>query len=412
MKKISKSSFYTLLFVLFLDGLGQGILFPILTETLTDPTSTALISWGTLATRKFLYGLIIALFGFFAFLGSPILGDLSDHIGRKVTLILAIIGTALSFFLSGIAFLLHNLTLLLIGRAIDGFTVGTQSIAQAAIVDECDPKSKAEYLGYIFFAFAVGVIFGPLIGGLVAFFGPQVPLYIAGSLGLINVLCLYLFFKGTHPPVAKEKQGFIHSIAMIFRVFTKKTLGLLVFAFFLLQGGFNTFYIYASEFLKLKYSYGPGLIALYIALMGIGLALGFAVLVRRFEGRSSPLITSLLGYLVLMLVMFITVSTAKHLLIWALIIPGLAGFAVGYSFFVTTLSNQVGPSHQGWILGTGTGITFLAIGIMSLLSGPLAAINVNLPIYIACAEILVGLLLALFLKPHLKEQTSPPASVK
>ncbi len=69
------------------------------------------------------------------FFGAAILGDLSDSVGRKKSLMICLIGAFLGYLLSAIAIAFHNFWFLILGRIIAGFTSGSQPIAQAAIVD-------------------------------------------------------------------------------------------------------------------------------------------------------------------------------------------------------------------------------------------------------------------------------------
>lgn len=72
-----------MLLVLFIDDLGQGIFFPILTKALTNPNSTVLVIGDSPEMRSLLYGLIISVFFICWFFGAPILSDFSDRYGRK-----------------------------------------------------------------------------------------------------------------------------------------------------------------------------------------------------------------------------------------------------------------------------------------------------------------------------------------
>ena len=154
-----------LFLVLAIDSMGLGILFPILSAMIIDPSSTFLATTTPNLMREFYYGAIIGIYMIAWFFGSAILGDLSDIIGRKKALLICLIGACFSYLLAGISFYLHSLTLLIIGRIIAGFTCGSQPIAQAAIVDISAPEHKARNVGYILLAVSLGFVFGPLAGG-------------------------------------------------------------------------------------------------------------------------------------------------------------------------------------------------------------------------------------------------------
>ena len=48
--------------------------------------------------RAYWYGVVVFAFGIANFLGSPILGALSDHYGRRPVLLIGFCGLALNFF--------------------------------------------------------------------------------------------------------------------------------------------------------------------------------------------------------------------------------------------------------------------------------------------------------------------------
>jgi DHA1 family tetracycline resistance protein-like MFS transporter len=58
--------------------------------------------------------------------------------------------------------------LLFVSRAIDGFTGGNISIAQAAIADVSTPETKQKNFGLIGMAFGVGFVVGPFLGGVLS----------------------------------------------------------------------------------------------------------------------------------------------------------------------------------------------------------------------------------------------------
>jgi MFS family permease len=115
-----------LFLVLFLDGFGQSLIFPILTRTLLSTTNNSLVQNLSIHDREILYGIIIGLFYFCWMIGTAILGDLSDSYGRKKGLIICILGMIIGNLLTVLAFTISNVWLIIIGRTIIGFTAGSQ----------------------------------------------------------------------------------------------------------------------------------------------------------------------------------------------------------------------------------------------------------------------------------------------
>jgi MFS transporter, DHA1 family, tetracycline resistance protein len=200
MPKYNWKSSFPLMLVLFIDGMGIAIVFPILNSILLNPHSSFLSVLYSNQDKNIFYALVLAVFLFSAFFASTLLGDLSDQIGRKKTLLICLIGSAFSFVLTAIAFIAHSLTLLFIGRAVDGFTTGSQPIAQAAILDIND-GSKVRSIGYIYCALSAGLVAGPLLAGvlmnksLVSWFSLATVMWFAAIISISNAFLLLLTYK-------------------------------------------------------------------------------------------------------------------------------------------------------------------------------------------------------------------------
>jgi multidrug resistance protein len=134
-------------------------------------------------------GLLFASFAVAQMIFSPILGKLSDRIGRKPVIIIALVGSAAGSFITGAA---GALWVLFLGRFIDGASGASIAVAQGAIADIAPPEQRARLMGMLGAAFGVGFVFGPAIGGLAALGGPHVPFYLAGTLAAINAVAAYI----------------------------------------------------------------------------------------------------------------------------------------------------------------------------------------------------------------------------
>lgn len=144
-----KKSFFAeaapLLLLIFIDSMGLGLVFPITNTLIMDPHSHFLAANVSLHTRSMLFGTIIGIFMLCWFFGASFLGDLSDNIGRKKSLMICLIGATLGYALSGIGVAVDSVALLLIGRIVAGFTSGSQAIAQAAVIDLSTPEKSGQH---------------------------------------------------------------------------------------------------------------------------------------------------------------------------------------------------------------------------------------------------------------------------
>jgi len=72
-----------LFFVLFIDTVGAAFIIPLLVPLIVDPNTSILPANTTLQIRNFIYGLSLGIYSIATFFGAPVLGDLSDRLGRK-----------------------------------------------------------------------------------------------------------------------------------------------------------------------------------------------------------------------------------------------------------------------------------------------------------------------------------------
>jgi MFS family permease len=130
-------------------------------------------------------GVLVATYSAFQLVCAPLLGRLSDRIGRKPVLILSLAGTAVGSLLTGLA---GSLALVFLGRAIDGISGGSVAVAQAAVADLAEESERPRLLGFIGAAFGLGFVAGPAIGALAALGGPRTPFLVAAALAACNAL--------------------------------------------------------------------------------------------------------------------------------------------------------------------------------------------------------------------------------
>ena len=178
--------YWTIWTTVALDLVGFGIVVPILPRYAERFGASGLT-----------VGLLFASFSLAQFLGAPLLGRLSDRIGRKPVIVISLLGTALGSFVTGAA---GALWVLFLGRIIDGGSGASLSVAQAAVGDMAEPRDRARLMGLLGAAFGVGFVLGPALGGLASLGGTHVPFYVAGTLALINAVAAMIRVPETRRP--------------------------------------------------------------------------------------------------------------------------------------------------------------------------------------------------------------------
>lgn len=166
-----------------LDLLAFGIIIPVLPRLIQD------FLGGEAVSAAQIYGLFGLTWAVMQFFGSPVLGVLSDAVGRRPVILLSNIALGLDYLLMAIA---PGIGWLLLGRAIGGLASSSFTTAFAYVADVTDADRRAAGFGVIGAAFAFGFIFGPALGGMLGAVDPRLPFWVAAALCLANAL--YGFF--------------------------------------------------------------------------------------------------------------------------------------------------------------------------------------------------------------------------
>lgn len=176
---------YILVLIVFIDLLGYSLIFPLLPfYAVAFGASPAVI------------GLLLAVYAAAHLVATPILGRLSDRVGRRPVLLVSLVGTLVSFVIIGLA---TALWLLFVARILDGLST-VISAAQAYISDVTAPQERARGLGALGAAFGLGFIIGPAIGGSLSGLGLAVPAFAAAALAGLALALLYLFLPESLTP--------------------------------------------------------------------------------------------------------------------------------------------------------------------------------------------------------------------
>ena len=195
---------YPILLIIFTNILGAGVILPVL-PLFAEGQFQGTIPQITLLSTTFFAA---------QFLAAPVLGRLSDRYGRRPVLLISQAGTVAAFVLFIFAGYLGRwidglglglpmtggMVMLYVARALDGFTGGNITTAQAYVSDVTTERQRAQGLGLLQAAFGAGFIFGPAFGGVLSNFGPVVP-FIGAAIITTGTLLLTLFtLEESHPP--------------------------------------------------------------------------------------------------------------------------------------------------------------------------------------------------------------------
>ncbi len=399
-----RKSIFALLFVVFIDALGIGILFPILSAVIMNP-QTHFVAYGTSTeTRQLYYGITISIFFICWFVGAIYLAKTSDQIGRKRVLLICLVGLFIGYGLTGLAIAFNSLLLLIVGRVVGGITAGSQPIAQAAIIDVSSTEERTKNLGLIMFAFSLGLIAGPIIGGLLSdkslcsWFNDQLPFYLTLILIAINILILLITYQD-QTKLKKSSYYFkpTEIVTQFYGVFKNKNVLKLSVVFFLMQISFNTFYIFLPVYLYRKYHYDVFMNSLMMLVLGIAMAISTIFLVPLFEKHFKQKQCVIINLSVMAIMLFLLLINWKSYDI--LIFGGafMLAFGVAYTNMLGMFSHSVSDKKQGWVMGVTVSLFTSGSAITSLFGEKLLDISVNLPFILAIIVFVLTAILLYFL---------------
>jgi MFS family permease len=317
--------------------------------------------------------MLVSVYAACQLISGPVIGHISDRVGRKQMLLISQIGTFIGFIVMGRA---RALWMLYVARILDGSTAGNLSLAQAYISDHTEPSQRAKSFGLIGIAFGVGFFIGPsLTGYLSAKYGMTTPIYLAAVMSATSILCTATLLKGgpqSHHAF-DDREAALH-----WRTYTKYfgrpglRERLLQFLFFITS--FSLFISGFALFAERRFTYegrpfGPreiGYVFGYVGFLGIILQGGLiGRLVKRFG--ESALVAA--GFIALVIGYFgLGIASSFALL---MLTGTLAAFGNGVirPALTSLITQQAGRQEQGVVLGITQSLMSMASIVTPIVGG-------------------------------------------
>lgn len=388
MTKKTKRAIFILIFSEFLVCLGISLVIPVMPFIKNELHLTATDM-----------GIMNSLFAFAQFVASPIIGRLSDRIGRKPVLTAGL----LLFMVSEVLFALTNrLMVFNISRLIGGLSAAmVVPTAMALAADITTKHQRARVIGWLSAAFSGGLILGPGIGGILAGISYKTPFWAAGALGLVSAIVLISLLPSdaetkktmaeVDDPIAEpsahpmSRAFWTVPIIILFTMILVSSFGL--------QGFESIYSIYVNE----VFHFSLNNIALVLTLNGlISLFLQVAMfdtLVSRWGERR---VIRACFFLAAICVVWITQAHGKIAVMIATLII--------FSSFdllrpaITTLLTKASESNQGLINGLNMSLTSIGNIVGPIMSGMLLDMNPHYPYLVVAGFLIVSYLMAFLLK--------------
>jgi DHA1 family tetracycline resistance protein-like MFS transporter len=410
-KKFSKKTISLVLTSLigFIDVMGIGLVYPMFASMLFQHDCLMLPADTTDAVRGTCLGILLATMPIAQFFSGPILGMLSDQYGRRKVLIPSLAVGVVGYLVAMAAVNMESLALLIFSRIAVGISAGTAAVVGAALADLSTSEDKAKNFGLLNMACGLGFTVGPFLGGVLSQYsfwfieGYALPFAMAGTVTLINLLLVILFFEETFVTKTETTKLSLSSLSLgvrnIKKAFQLPQLQTIFLIVFIACFGWSFYWEFTPVTWINSYGFDTVTIGNFYAYGAIVYAVSCGLLIRPIVSRYSN----------------------QHILCYAL---AGTGFAIGMLLFHTdeswlwfyiplqqfaialfwptaaaVISNSVGENIQGEILGVMHSIEALAFAVSPLIAGSLLGLSTLMPIVIGGAcMLLAALILGIFLQ--------------
>lgn len=402
----NRQSVFPILMIMLFDHTSLNITFPVLTLLFFDLQTSLFAPDTSLAVRSMWYGLCVAVPHIVNVMMTPILSGLSDEFGRKKILLIGTFGALLFTLTAGLGIVWGLLSILFLGRIIQGAFSRTNPIAQAVIGDISSKEKKVLHMGYLQTSISIGAFIGPIIGGYFAnrFFFRELnfslPYFIAAIFAGISCVMTGFFFKETLLIKQKQERWSQFNLQTIKTVFSNSNVLHISFVLLLSQLSWSLYYQFIPPILKTELGFNAHHLGVFVGLIALWLALatslGIKVLEQFFTFRQ---ILFLSFYLVLLGLLFSFIFCYWHFsetwngLIWLAAIPTAVGDVIAYSCLTALYSNSVNSHEQGKVMG----VCFIVVALMWALTGVLGGVMMSgyvlLPLVVAPIGIIFAIVL-------------------
>lgn len=386
MSKEVKRIIYVVIFCEFLICLGMSLIFPVMPFIKNEYHFSA-----------FDMGMMSSLFALVQFVASPIVGRISDKIGRKPLLVWGLLIFALAEFVFAAA---QHLWLFDLSRAVDGLSAAVYvPTSMALAADLTTNRQRAKVIGWLSAAFSGGLILGPGLGGILANFSYKTPFWVAGVLGLISTIVAWIMLPSDNDERFQSQTKDVDQAMMNSTWSTVKKLltpmMVTLFAMILVSAfglaGFESIYsLYVNE----VHHFSLGAIALVLTLNGI---ISLILQVFFFEQ-----LVAWLGEVKLIASCFFLSAVGTVIVIydhshWQLMVATLIVLEAFDMLrpAITTLLTKMSKNNQGLLNGINMSLTSVGNIIGPLISGALLDMNYLYPYWIVIIFLTAAFLISL-----------------
>jgi DHA1 family tetracycline resistance protein-like MFS transporter len=343
--KTSRKAALTFIFItVLIDITGFSLIFPIL------PKLIAQLAHGDISTAASYGGWLASAYAIMQFFFAPILGNISDRYGRRPVLLCALLGFGIDYIFLAFA---PSIEWLFVGRIIAGITGASQTVASAYVADISSPEERSRNFGVLNAAFGVGFIIGPVIGGLLGYYGTHVPFLVAAGLSLLNFLYGYFILPESLSPENRRRFEWKRANPLgAFQHLRKfPAVSGLIVAFTVFSIANHSMESVWSYYTIKKFDWDEKMIGYSLGCIGLLFALAQGTLPRLVLPKLGDKTTTHIGLLLAALGFLLFAFASKGWMMFVFLLPFITGGIAGATL-QGIISNKFPDDEQGELQGS------------------------------------------------------------
>jgi len=277
--------------------------------------------------------------------------------------------TLIGFFLLGIA---TNVWILVTARLVDGLLGSNMTVSQAYISDVTNPKYRTKTFGYSSAVFGAGLIFGPMIGGLLSTINYSVPMFFAAGISLLSIVLVIIFLPESLDKKANKfsfKFGDIIPIKEA-KIFFKsaKIRGVLII-FFIYGFGFMLFVTQFPLLAKDQINVTVLEVSYYMVWIGILRVIFQTALINPLLKKLSENRTLLIGVFTMILSMALLTISTNYWIVYLPLFFLAFGTGVVRPILISKLTKSVKKEETGSLMGVNNSLGSIGQILAPILGG-------------------------------------------
>ena len=395
MNNVNRKNLFILSFTLLVVMLGYSMAMPLLPFYIEN--------FGVGGTEL---GWLMSTYSLMQLICAPIWGILSDRYGRKPILAIGVLGHTITLFLFGLA---QSFIMLFIARSLSGIlSSATMPTAMAYIGENTEQKEKSKGMGQLGAMVGLGVILGPLVGGLLSTDSLSLPFFVGSGLAFLALLLVIFLLpeskpaslstgellpsNGQTPSIQPDSTKHLRTRDIYLRVILSPA-GILLLLIFIMSFGMTNFQGMIGLYVVDKFAFNTKQVGAIWMVMGLVLIIvqgGLTGPLSKKLGELTLIRLGLLGGAIGFVLVALAIDYTTTLLALGVFIFALALIGPALNSFISIYAGE----HQGTVMGLNSAMTSLGRVVGPLWGGYIYDINIEYPFYSGAVTLLLGMLVS------------------